>query len=136
MLDVFTIHMSMTSAAMFTMSSASKGSNHAAQPVLQAIILLLGGVVSVIAVVVRVPGHGGTVISEAHQEHKLSLGQAGWSWQQRTVPTVLAYSAVHYLTKFITFQDAVQRYLAVPSHKVGITVVHAILGSDAIWYKF
>ena len=83
---------------------------------------------SVIAVVVRVPGHGGAVVSQAHQQHKLSLGQAGWSWQQRTVPTVLAYSAVHYLTKFVTFQDAVQRYLAVPSHKVCLTAAHASSG--------
>ena len=87
---------------------------------MQAIILLLGGVVSVAAVLVRVPGHAGAVIGQAHQEHKLSLGQAGWSWQQRTIPTVLAYSVVHYLTKFITFQDAVQRYLAVPSQKVSL----------------
>lgn len=86
--------------------------------VLQAIILLMGGVVSVIAILVRVPGHTGAVLREAHQHHKLSLGEASWSWQERTVPTVLAYSAVHYMTKFVTFQDAVQRYLAVPSHKV------------------
>ncbi len=86
--------------------------------VLQTIILLMGGVVSVIAVLLRVPGHTGAVVREANQHHKLSLGQADWSWEERTVPTILAYSAVHYMTKFITFQDAVQRYLAVPNHKV------------------
>ncbi|DBA95341.1 TPA: hypothetical protein ACH3X3_013226 [Trebouxia sp. C0006] len=85
--------------------------------VLQAIILLLGGAVSVIAILVRVPGHAGAVVREANQHHKMSLGATEWSWEKRTVPTILAYSAVHYLTKFVTFQDAVQRYLAVPNHK-------------------
>ncbi len=87
-------------------------------PPLQAIILLLGGAVSVIAILVRVPGHAGAVVREAKQHHKMSLGATEWSWEERTVPTILAYSAVHYLTKFVTFQDAVQRYLAVPNHKV------------------
>ncbi len=81
-------------------------------PPLQAIILLLGGAVSVIAILVR------AVVREAKQHHKMSLGATEWSWEERTVPTILAYSAVHYLTKFVTFQDAVQRYLAVPNHKV------------------
>lgn len=85
---------------------------------MQSIILLMGGAVSVIAILVRVPGHTGAVVREAHQNHKLSLGRAEWSWEERTVPTILAYSVVHYMTKFITFQDAVQRYLAVPNHKV------------------
>lgn len=85
---------------------------------MQAIVLLMGGVVSVAAVAWRVPGHFKAVVSEGHQHNKFSLGEAEWSWEERTVPTVLAYSLVHYLTKFITFQDAVQRYLAVPSHKV------------------
>ena len=78
----------------------------------------MGGAVSVIAILVRVPGHAGAVVREANQHHKLSLGATDWSWEERTVPTILAYSAVHYLTKFVTFQDAVQRYLAVPNHKV------------------
>ena len=69
------------------------------------------------AVAWRVPGHFMAVVNEGHQ-NKFSLGAAEWSWEQRTVPTVVIYSLVHYLTKFITFQDAVQRYLAVPSHKV------------------
>ena len=73
---------------------------------------------SVIAILVRVPGHAGAVVREANQHHKMSLGATEWSWEKRTVPTILAYSAVHYLTKFVTFQDAVQRYLAVPNHKV------------------
>lgn len=79
---------------------------------------MLGGAVSVIAILVRVPGHAGAVVREANQHHKMSLGATEWSWEKRTVPTILAYSAVHYLTKFVTFQDAVQRYLAVPNHKV------------------
>ena len=78
----------------------------------------MGGAVSVIAILVRVPGHAGAIVREANQHHKLSLGTTEWSWEERTVPTILAYSAVHYLTKFVTFQDAVQRYLAVPNHKV------------------
>ena len=86
--------------------------------VLQSIILLLGGVISVAALVSRVPGGPTAVVQEGHQYHKLSLGKTEWSWQERTVPTVLSYATVHYMTKFITFQDAVQRYLAVPSHKV------------------
>ena len=85
----------------------------------QAVILLMGGLVSVAAVAWRVPGHFMGVLKEGHKENKFSLGEAEWSWEQRTIPTVLAYSLVHYLTKFVTFQDAVQRYLAVPSHKVG-----------------
>ena len=85
---------------------------------MQAIILLLGGLVSVAAVSWRVPGHLATVLREGRDEGKFSLGRGSWSWEERTVPTVLAYSLVHYLTKFVTFQDAVQRYLAVPSHKV------------------
>lgn len=89
----------------------------------QSIILLLGGLVSVLAIVSRVAGGAAAVVREGHEQHKLSLGKAEWSWQERTVPTVLTYAAVHYMTKFITFQDAVQRYLAVPSHKVLIQIV-------------
>ena len=84
----------------------------------QAIILLMGGLVSVAAVAWRVPGNFWGVVREGHGANKFSLGEAEWSWEHRTIPTVLAYSLVHYLTKFVTFQDAVQRYLAVPSHKV------------------
>lgn len=73
---------------------------------------------SVLAIAIRVPGGVGAVARQGHEKHKLSLGKTEWSWEERTVPTVLAYAAVHYMTKFITFQDAVQRYLAVPSHKV------------------
>ena len=86
----------------------------------QSIILLLGGLVSVLAIVSRVAGGAAAVVREGHEQHKLSLGKAEWSWQERTV---LTYAAVHYMTKFITFQDAVQRYLAVPSHKVLIQIV-------------
>lgn len=78
----------------------------------------MGGIVSVAAVAWRVPGHFSEILHEGHSHNKLSLGEAEWSWEERTIPTVLAYSLVHYLTKFVTFQDAVQRYLAVPSHKV------------------
>ena len=89
---------------------------------LQSIILLLGGLISVIAILIKVPGGIGAVVAEGHRHNKLSLGRAEWSWEERTVPTVLTYAAVHYMTKFITFQDAVQRYLAVPSHKVHLNV--------------
>ncbi|KAL3146444.1 hypothetical protein ABBQ32_003121 [Trebouxia sp. C0010 RCD-2024] len=85
--------------------------------VCQSVILLVGGLVSVVAIVSRVPGGITVLAADAHRHNKLSLGKTEWSWQERTVPTVLAYAAVHYMTKFITFQDAVQRYLAVPSHK-------------------
>ena len=78
----------------------------------------MGALVSVTAILIRIPGGISAVAAEGHQHNKLSLGKAEWSWEQRTVPTVLTYAAVHYMTKFITFQDAVQRYLAVPSHKV------------------
>ena len=37
-----------------------------AKSMVQAIILLLGGVVSVAAVMVRVPGHAGAVVQQAH----------------------------------------------------------------------
>lgn len=88
---------------------------------LQSIILLLGGLISVMAILTKVPGGIAAVAAEGHRNNKLSLGGADWSWEERTVPTVLSYAAVHYMTKFITFQDAVQRYLAVPSHKVRTT---------------
>lgn len=71
------------------------------------------------AVAVKVPGNFGTVVREGREAHKFSLGDTDFSWERRTVPTILCYSLVHYLTKFITFQDAVQRYLSVPSNKVG-----------------
>lgn len=90
--------------------------------VLQSIILLLGGLISVLAILIKVPGGFTAVVAEGHRHNKLSLGRAEWSWEERTVPTVLTYAAVHYMTKFITFQDAVQRYLAVPSHKVHSTL--------------
>ena len=70
------------------------------------------------AILIKVPGGITAVAAEGHRNNKLSLGRAEWSWEERTVPTVLTYAAVHYMTKFVTFQDAVQRYLAVPSHKV------------------
>ena len=73
------------------------------------------------AILSKVPGGIAAVTAEAHRDNKLSLGRAEWSWEERTVPTVLTYAAVHYMTKFVTFQDAVQRYLAVPSHKVDST---------------
>ena len=78
----------------------------------------MGGLISVMAILTKVPGGIAAVAAEGHRNNKLSLGRAEWSWEERTVPTVLTYAAVHYMTKFITFQDAVQRYLAVPSHKV------------------
>ncbi|KAK9862038.1 hypothetical protein WJX84_010227 [Apatococcus fuscideae] len=85
--------------------------------VVQAAILLLGGAAAVLVVILKTQGGLSIVISEGAAAHKFSLGSWDWSWSQRTIPTVFTYGVVHYLGKFITFQDAVQRYLAVPTKK-------------------
>ncbi|KAK9806874.1 hypothetical protein WJX72_005782 [[Myrmecia] bisecta] len=85
--------------------------------VVQAIILLLGGIATVIVIVVNLPGGLATISREGHEHNKFSIGTLEWSWTSRTIPTILCYSVVHYIGKFITFQDAVQRYLSVPSRK-------------------
>ncbi|KAK9863593.1 hypothetical protein WJX84_006707 [Apatococcus fuscideae] len=105
--------------------------------VMQAAILLLGGATAVLVVVLRTQGGLQTVISEGNAANKFSLGSWDWSWSQRTIPSVFIYGVVHYLGKFITFQDAVQRYLSVPSKK-DVYVACAIPGILAVptWALF
>lgn len=83
--------------------------------------MLLGGLVSAAAVCWQVKGGLGGVVEEGQAAHKFSLGPPGWSWTQRSVPTILAYSVVHYIGKMISFQDSVQRYLSVPNQRVSLT---------------
>lgn len=81
----------------------------------QALIMLAGGVLCLLAVVLQLPGGLGQVIDVGSASNKFSLGAMEWNVHQRTFWTVLILGVVNWLNIYSGEQTLVQRYVSASS---------------------
>lgn len=104
---------------------------------LQAIIMLLGGMLCLVFVVVKLPGGIGEVFSVGMAEGKFSLGSFGWDLHERTFWTVIILGLVNWLNIYSGEQTIVQRYVSARSlrdARVGTLLFSAI--ALPMWVMF
>ena len=83
--------------------------------VVQAVIMLVGGVLCLGFVTAELPGGLAQVIRVGGAHHKFSLGSFAWSPHERTFYTVAILGIVNWLTVFAGEQTMVQRYVSAGS---------------------
>lgn len=81
----------------------------------QALIMLSGGVLCLVFVVNGLPGGLGQVIEVGHANGKFSLGSLEWNVHQRTFWTVAILGIVNWLNIYSGEQTIVQRYVSASS---------------------
>lgn len=85
--------------------------------VMQAVLLLVGTGVCVVAILWGMPEGPGQILRIANAEHKFSLGSFGASLADSTFWVVLAYGFVTHVQNFGIDQSYVQRYLVAGSDR-------------------
>jgi solute:Na+ symporter, SSS family len=83
--------------------------------VVQALILMAGGVLCVVCAGLDLPGGLGQVIEVAREKDKFSLGSFEWNLSERTFWTVAILGVVNWLAIYSGDQNMVQRYAAAKS---------------------
>ncbi len=112
--------------------------------VMQTLVLLLGGIITLIVIVTHLPGGLGQIFSVAIADSKLSFADlvdgrlqpspVGFSFQQKTISMMLLIGLFNFLTEYSGNQNTIQRYVASKSAKEarkGMLV--GILTSIPIW---
>jgi len=107
--------------------------------VVQAIILLGGGIGTVLVIASRLPNGFATILADGEEARKFNLvaGSGKFSFRDRTVWSVMATGLVAHFSSYTAGQDCVQRYLAAKTLHEGrkAVVVCAIL-SIPTWSFF
>lgn len=82
--------------------------------VVQAVILLGGGIGTVLVIAGRLPGGFATVLADGREANKFNLieGKSGLAFRDRTVWSIMATGLVAHFSSYTAGQDCVQRYLA------------------------
>jgi len=83
--------------------------------VIQAVILLLGGVVCFTIILLKLPGGLGQVIDVGMQYKKFSFGEVEFNLLERTMLTMIITGTWAWIAQYSSDQNVVQRYLAAPS---------------------
>ena len=87
--------------------------------VVQAVILLGGGIGTVLVVVSRLPDGFATLLADGEEARKFNLIEGGdeseFSFRDRTVWSVMATGLIAHFSSYTAGQDCVQRYLAASS---------------------
>lgn len=112
--------------------------------VLQTLVLLIGGIITLIVIITHLPGGLGQIFSVAIADSKLSFADLvdgrlqpspiGFSLQQKTISMMLIIGLFNFLTEYSGNQNTIQRYVASKSAKEarkGMFV--GILTSIPIW---
>ena len=85
--------------------------------VIQGLLLILGGIVTLVVIGLKMDGGLGAVLSTANSEGKMSLGPFDWNFVNLTF-WVMAINGVFYaIQKYGTDQTIVQRYLTAKSDR-------------------
>lgn len=84
---------------------------------IQAIVLMTGAVVCLIAMLLQLPGGAGELFSVAAEYDKFSLGSFGFSVKEATFWVVLVYGLTINLQNFGIDQSYIQRYISSGSDK-------------------
>ncbi len=85
--------------------------------VVQAIVLIGGGLLAVIFIVIKLPDGLQQIFEIGDSYNKFSLGRTQWNINERTFWTVLMLGAFNSLVMFSSDQNNVQRYVASKSTK-------------------
>lgn len=83
--------------------------------VIQALILMVGGVLCFVTIAVALPGGLGQIIETGAAANKFSLGSFDWNLNERTFWTVLLLGVINWLAIYSGDQNMVQRYAAAKS---------------------
>ena len=83
--------------------------------VLQALILIVGGILCFTLIAADLPGGISQIIEVGQQHDKFSLGSFDWNVNERTFWTVLILGFVNWITIYSGDQNMVQRYAAARS---------------------
>lgn len=83
--------------------------------VVQALILMVGGVLCFVAVAVDLPGGFSQILAVGWAEDKFSLGSFEWNLGERTFWTVAILGVINWLAIYSGDQNLVQRYAAARS---------------------
>lgn len=83
--------------------------------VVQALILIVGGLVCFACIVFELPGGLGQILEIGRTENKFSLGSFDWNLSERTFWTVAILGIVNWLAIYSGDQNMVQRYAAARS---------------------
>ena len=83
--------------------------------VIQAIILIFGGLLCFVIIAFDLPGGAGQIIDLGMEHNKFSLGSFDWSLSKRTFWTVIILGVVNWLMIYGGDQNMVQRYVAARS---------------------
>ncbi len=85
--------------------------------VTQGILLIGGGIISLLYLLFVVPGGPENLIIRAYSEQKLNLMSWQWDWHTVSLIVLLCFGFNYYLQKYTSDQTVVQRYLLSPSGK-------------------
>jgi solute:Na+ symporter, SSS family len=83
--------------------------------VIQALILIVGGLVCFVLIALDLPGGFGQIIEIGQNHNKFSLGSFDWNLYERTFWTVAILGIVNWLMIYSGDQNIVQRYAAARS---------------------
>ena len=83
--------------------------------VIQAMILILGGILCFVLMAIDLPGGVGQIIEIGRAQNKFSLGSFDWDLTERTFWTVAILGVVNWLMIYGGDQNMVQRYAAARS---------------------
>lgn len=105
--------------------------------VIQGILLIAGGLISVLIIAINLDGGLGVVFSVAASENKMNLGSLDWDFVNLTF-WVMAINGVFYtIQKYGTDQTIVQRYLTARSDREAIKAsVMGVLMVVPVWTMF
>lgn len=97
--------------------------------VIQTGVLVVGGVISVVSIVVALPGGLGEVLEIARAHEKLSLGSLEWDLGRRTFWTVALLGLVNWLAIYGGDQNLVQRYVSARSTREArkATILYSVM---------
>jgi solute:Na+ symporter, SSS family len=108
--------------------------------VVQAAILLGGGIGTVLVIASRLPNGFSTILADGAEAHKFSLiagGRSDFSLRDRTVWSVMATGLIAHFSSYTAGQDCVQRYLAAKTlYEARKAVVICALLSIPTWSFF
>lgn len=83
--------------------------------VIQALILMCGGILCFLLITLDLPGGFGQIIEIGRAENKFSLGSFDWNLYERTFWTVAILGLINWLMIYSGDQNMVQRYAAAKS---------------------
>lgn len=105
--------------------------------VIQALILMFGGVLCFVTMAIELPGGLGQIIGEGSAANKFSLGSFEWNLDERTFWTVSLLGVINWLAIYSGDQNMVQRYAAARSTREArkATIVYTAFALP-LWVMF